>query len=122
MMGRRPRETGQTLVQFALIISTLLLIVLGVFELGRAVETYTEISNGAREGARYASVHPDDLEGAQTVALAKIVLAAGATATASNDGQTVTVIVEYDFQPATALFGTIHLNSSATMRIEGVSR
>ena len=120
MIGGRSYDVGQALVEFALVVTALMLIVVGIFEFGRAVEAYTEISNGAREGARYASVHPDDLDGARAAALAKIVLAAGATATASNDGETVTVRVEYDFQSATPLIGIIRLSSSATMRIEGV--
>ncbi len=127
---RRSCEVGQALVEFALVITALLLIALGVFEFGRAVEAYSEISNGAREGARYASVHPDDLEGARAAALAKLVLAGGAEteASISGDGKLVTVTVRYGFQPVVpfvwSIFGSevITLTNSSTMRVEGVPK
>ena len=127
-MGGRRCEVGQALVEFALVMTALILILLGLFEFGRAVEAYTEISNGAREGARYASVHPGDLEGAKAAAVAKVALAGGAEVDAaiSGDGKSITVRVEYGFRPATAfvwgIFGgeVITLTNVSTMRIEGV--
>ena len=132
-LRRRSSEAGQSLVEFALIVTVLILIVVGIFEFGRAVEAYTEISNGAREGARYASVHPGwgappDLEGAKTAALAKVALTGDAEveANVSADEKVVTVTLRYGFQPAVPLIwgsgGVITLTSSSTMRVEGAPK
>lgn len=50
-------ENGQTLVEFALIIPLILLIVLGLFDLARAVWQENTLAYAAREGTRYAIVH-----------------------------------------------------------------
>jgi Flp pilus assembly protein TadG len=50
-------ERGQSLVEFALILPLLLLIVTGLFDLGRAVWQETTLAYAAREGTRYAIVH-----------------------------------------------------------------
>ncbi len=47
------------MVEFALIVPVLLLLVIVILDLGRAVNAYVTVSNASREGARYASVHPD---------------------------------------------------------------
>jgi len=49
---RRENQGGQTLTEFALVIPLVVLIFLGLFDLGRAVYAYTTISNAAREAAR----------------------------------------------------------------------
>lgn len=54
---RRARPRGQALVEFALIIPVFLLIVVGLFDLGRAVFAYNTLTNAAREGARIAIVN-----------------------------------------------------------------
>lgn len=54
------KEKGQSLVEFAFIIPVLMLILLGVFDFGRAFYAYNAISNAAREGARYGTVCPYD--------------------------------------------------------------
>lgn len=48
---------GQALVEFALILPVLVLILMGVFDLGRGVFAFNEISNAAREGGRTAIVN-----------------------------------------------------------------
>jgi len=45
-------ERGQTLVEFALVFPLLMLMLLGVVELGRGIYYYNSLSNLAREGAR----------------------------------------------------------------------
>ena len=53
--GLRGRQDGQTLVEFALVLPIFLLVVFGVFDLGRAVYTNSVVSQAAREGARLAA-------------------------------------------------------------------
>ncbi len=51
------RRRGQALVEFALIIPLFLLLLVGIFDLGRAVFAYNTLTNAAREGARIAIVN-----------------------------------------------------------------
>ena len=45
-------DAGQALVEFALVFSLLLIMVIGIFEFGRAWNAYQVITDAAREGAR----------------------------------------------------------------------
>jgi Flp pilus assembly protein TadG len=53
------RRRGQALVEFALVLPIALMLLLGVFDLGRAVFIYNTLTNAAREGARLAIVNQD---------------------------------------------------------------
>ena len=53
-------QHGQSLVDFALILPLFVLLVVGVFDLGRAFFAYIAISNAAREGVRVYTFSPDD--------------------------------------------------------------
>jgi Flp pilus assembly protein TadG len=53
----RRRGRGQALVEFALVIPIFLLLLMAVFDLGRAVFAYNSVTNAAREGARLAIVN-----------------------------------------------------------------
>jgi Flp pilus assembly protein TadG len=53
---------AQGLVEMALVIPVLLLLFMGIFEFGRIFGGYLEISNLAREGARYGAVGQSDFE------------------------------------------------------------
>jgi TadE-like protein len=68
--GRR----GQAMVEFALVIPILILVMMGVFDFGRAIYASSAINNAAREGARLAIVdqtltHIQDRASQQAVAL-----------------------------------------------------
>ncbi len=54
---RRDRSRGQSLVEFSLVIPIILLVIVGFFEIGRAVFAYNTIANAARQGARVAVVN-----------------------------------------------------------------
>jgi len=55
----RSRGRGQGLVEFALVFPVFVLLVFALFDVGRAVFSYNEITNAAREGARIAMVNQD---------------------------------------------------------------
>jgi Flp pilus assembly protein TadG len=57
--GRSQRTRGQALVEFALVIPLFLLLLIALFDLGRAVFAYNTLTNAAREGARIAIVNQD---------------------------------------------------------------
>lgn len=122
-------ERGQTLVEFALILPLLVLILMGVFDFGRAFYAYNNISGGAREGARYGVIHPTEtaaIEGrveAHAVALDPTELTINVDPAGGQRGDPLTVTVTYDFYAITPLIGQIignpmTLRSSATMIIE----
>ena len=50
----RTRERGQAMVEMAISIPLLLMLMVGIFEVGRAYETWQVLTNAAREGARMA--------------------------------------------------------------------
>ncbi len=56
-MPERGSEQGQALVEFALVLPVLLLLIVGLFEVARAVQQENTLAFAAREGTRYAIVH-----------------------------------------------------------------
>jgi Flp pilus assembly protein TadG len=70
MIGRR--EEGQALFEFALVIPLVLLLFMGILDLGRGAYAQNAVSNAAREGMRTAIVN-------QTVASIRSQAAAQAT-------------------------------------------
>lgn len=56
-MRRDRGDTGQALVEFALVLPILLLLTTGLFDLARAVWQEDTLAYAAREGTRYAIVH-----------------------------------------------------------------
>ena len=61
-------KKGQSMVEFALILPLLILMLIVLFDLGRAVLVYSTLNNAVREGTRYAVVRQgggnvDDIKG-----------------------------------------------------------
>jgi Flp pilus assembly protein TadG len=125
---RGKREQGQNLVEFALVVPILLVLVIGLAELGRAWMTRNVLTGAAREAVRIGAV-----QGNQGAALARAnaILSsagiAGATVALADDNVafgTCTVTVSYDFPVTIAGFvpglsgATIPLSSSTSMRKE----
>ena len=52
------RQEGTSTVEFALVAPVLLLLLIGILDLGRAVNAYVTVSSAAREGSHYAILHP----------------------------------------------------------------
>jgi len=57
MHRHRRKSTGQSLTEFALLLPVILLVLLGVFDFGRAIYAYSSIANAARMGGRTAIVN-----------------------------------------------------------------
>jgi Flp pilus assembly protein TadG len=112
----RVRGEAQALVEFALAVSTFLLLVLGTFDVARAYLAYTVVTNAARETSRYAAAHlgqPGWASAAQQVGMN---LAVGIDASALNlsVGRTqidalpyVTVSGSFPFHSVTPLVGAL---------------
>ena len=56
MRRRGADERGQALVEFALILPIFVLLLVGIFDFGRAIYAYNTISNAAREAVRVGIV------------------------------------------------------------------
>jgi len=115
-------ERGQELVEFALVLILFLVVLMVIFDMGRAVYYYSAIHNAAREGARHGITDQNagDIQAfAQNVAVGLDIDPVGGI---TED--TVTVSIDYVFVPVTpvlSLFAgenSITLHSQATMRIE----
>jgi hypothetical protein len=57
--GARRGSRGQGLVEFALVFPVFILLVVAAIDVGKGVFAYNSITNGAREGARFAIVNQD---------------------------------------------------------------
>jgi Flp pilus assembly protein TadG len=57
--SRRRASRGQGLVEFALVFPVFILLVVAAIDVGKGVFAYNSITNGAREGARFAIVNQD---------------------------------------------------------------
>lgn len=53
----KSRESGQAMVEFALVLPILLIFLCGIIDFGWIFYNQIAINNACREGARYASVH-----------------------------------------------------------------
>lgn len=128
------RYQGQSLVEFALILPLFMLIVLGVFDFGRAIYGYSALHNAAREGARYGAIHPCDAAGITNMAQQMAVgLGEGVTVTPAIEyvgavPERIRVRVSYQFNTVTPLIGnflgsggSITLSSQSHHHIENPS-
>jgi hypothetical protein len=61
-------STGQSLVEFSLLLIVLVMIFMLVLDLGRAIYMSSAVANAAREAARYGITHPGNASGALQVA------------------------------------------------------
>jgi Flp pilus assembly protein TadG len=73
-MKHNHRFLGQNMIEFALVIPLLLLLIFGLFDLGRALFYYSSLANAVREGTRAGVVMPADTNGELTSAVQAKVL------------------------------------------------
>ena len=134
-------SVGQALVEFALIIHIFILLVMGIFDLGRAVYGFNTVNNAAREAARLAIVDQTQAHILSEATSSAVSLGtqpgdvavdyrAAATPTVPNSCSTLaincvaTVKVQYSWQAATpiigSLLGTIVISGESQFPIESV--
>jgi Flp pilus assembly protein TadG len=146
MWRHQKRDSGQDLVEYAIVFPVLMLMLLGVFDFGRIIYSHNAISNLAREGARFAVVpaRRDDVQDVtencpgnnpivQDVCSRALALPGTLTVTISQEDATgqpdpdvVYVEVAYSGAFLTGLIremaspygGPLTLRAAATMRLE----
>jgi Flp pilus assembly protein TadG len=131
MIKLRKAGSGQTLVEYALMLPLLVLIILFLVDGGRAVYYYSVLHNAAREGARWGVIVPEDTAGIEAAARAKAVglnpanLTVLSAETKTETEWYITVLVTYDFNLVTPLISVIFggnpltLDSQSRMNVEG---
>jgi Flp pilus assembly protein TadG len=82
---------GQSLIELALLLPLIIVLVISAIELGRLFYTHTVITNAAREGAYYLSIHPTDYDSG-TGAAPKTLQAAQREASNSGIGNITTTV------------------------------
>lgn len=129
----RTRTRGQSAVEFALAFPVVVLLILGLVDLGRLMWAYQSLAHAVREGARYAIVHGSaSPQPADQAVIRGVVVQAAATLNPdqitvlvswdpdNSPGSRVTVEAHYAFRPATALFArgvVLDISSRSTMTI-----
>lgn len=103
---------GQGLVEFVLVLPIFMLIVLGTFELARAIWVYSAITTAVREAARYGS------SVSETGGVPNYIDCAGILSIAKEHGSpgNVTdadVTISYDHGPGTATIGSCPVSQAA---------
>jgi hypothetical protein len=139
-MTRIRNERGTALVEAAITIPILLLIAIGIFEFGRAYQTWQVMTNAAREGARVA-VTPGSTDGDVAAIVSKYLEDGGVerfkearininrnAALAVGTGSLVSVTCPFDFivlqpiaqlvKPSSKVGEPITMGASAIMRNE----
>lgn len=125
------RERGSNLVEAAILSPIFLLLLLGVADLGMGFTTYISLTNAAREGSRWMTIHPADKQGTRS----RIIYELNSSGLSANDvdivftpdrnryesGETVTIELRHNyallFGAFTELIPTVPFKISASMRV-----
>ncbi|HJT67357.1 MAG TPA: TadE/TadG family type IV pilus assembly protein [Pyrinomonadaceae bacterium] len=118
----RNNERGSTLVEFSIGVTVFLTAMFGVMEFGRALWVHNALTDAARRGARYATMHsPSDVNGVKNVVVYGDPTGSGqpmvnnlTTANVNvtynnfglNDGTVSVSITNYQFQFVLPIIGT----------------
>jgi Flp pilus assembly protein TadG len=129
----RGGDSGQTVVEFGLVVPLLCVLVLVFVDFGKAMNYWIDVTHAANEGARLASVNidvtqpPYNASGASSLQqyiqkeLETTELQSGSTVsicTAGTAGSPVTVQVTYPYHWIPFVGGTLTIKGKATMRLE----
>jgi Flp pilus assembly protein TadG len=119
---------GQSLVEFALVLLPLLMLLIGIIDVGRAIYGFNTVANASREAARYAIVDQSALEVVQTALDSAAALDLDATdvafTTCAAKFCQVSVTVSWDYTPVTPLIGDLFnptISSTTSMPVEVVN-
>jgi Flp pilus assembly protein TadG len=132
--GRKPEgQRAQGLVELALALPVLLILLMGIVDLGLALRSYVVLTNASREGARFAIICPatDDLIKSRVVEYANPLVKTANDVTVTwvaqpgrcKSGEAVEVRTFSDYTYITPLLGAIlpsplRLTTKTTMRAE----
>ena len=117
-------ERGQNLVEFGMVVTLLVVIILIIVDLGRITYTFISLSNAVREGARYGVIHPTDTTDIENYARG---LAVGLDQSRlsivpvyNSMAETITVTGIYEFRTGSPILGLIFGGDLYTMQAESL--
>ncbi len=132
-------ERGQSLVEFTLMVSIAMILMLGMLDLGRAFFTFLAMQDAAGEGASFVSVHPTWRTSANqadpnnvtyrvrnSAPTGTLVDMNTATVTVTDDGDTnigslITVTLTADYQLVTPFVGGIIGSQTLPLTVRSVA-
>ncbi len=113
-MSKNRKERGQSLVEVAITLPILILLVMGILDLGRAYYASITLADAAAEGAAYAALHPSKtVQIIERVADGSNPLVVIETENISvyapdtTPGRPITVTIQYDYQVLTPLINAM---------------
>ena len=119
------------MVEMALVLPILIMLVFGIIEFGRILNTYMTVTNISREGAREGAVGGTDAEIIDAVEMGASLDASllnieidPISASPRSRGSSVTVVVSYDVDIIAPIIGNLigdpyTVRAQTTMRVEG---
>ncbi len=131
----RRTGSGQAIIEFALVMPILVLIIIGIFDLGRGVLANNMIENAARAGARAGIIisnrnnaicaHAQAVAPTLNLTCDQIQVSLPDPRTSGDYQKPITVTVNYTYWPITPIVAQIlpngiHLSAKSTMIVEGV--
>jgi Flp pilus assembly protein TadG len=121
---RNARDAGAAMVEFALVVTMLVTLLLGIVEVGRAYSASTQLTGAVREGARAAALGGTTAQATAAVQAAApgfTVSAVSVTGCPVGGGGNATVTATYNFTYSIPLVysGTKTLSATGVMRCGG---
>jgi len=131
----KSHERGQSLIEFAFMSVVILILMLGIFDLGRAYFTYLALQDAAGEGASFGSVYPTQVTGSDANNITYRVRNSAPTGllvdlqnaqvsvqtTGTEPGDQITVTVTTDYQLLTPFVGSIVGSQTLPLSAESVA-
>ncbi|MEH7112643.1 TadE family protein [Neobacillus niacini] len=121
-------ESGQSLVEFALILPLLILLLFGIVDFGRTFHAYLTIDHAGREAARAASIGKDDTQVKSTavtdavgigLTTDRVVISPTGTRVSGDDVSiTITYPITFLTPVIGSIVGPITLKDTTVMRVE----
>lgn len=120
-------QKGQSLVEFALIVPLVLLLLFGMFDIGRILFSSVALEHAAREGARVASVGKSNSDVMSsitnaTTSLERNKLNVSISTEERNSGENVEIELKYPVEILNPLWRSFNqsyvVSSKSVMRVE----
>lgn len=109
--NKRFAELGQDLIEYAITLPLFMLIIFGILDFGRGIFYFSAMYQGARDGARYGSVHPEapyeEIEAQVEHWLIGLDPTLWVIDTSCSTGVTSCVNVKYTFRAVTPFIGNL---------------
>lgn len=109
-MKERMSQRGQSLVEFTLLLPVLMVLLLGLLDVGRLYYAYVAVTDAASEGANYGARNPSDtteIKARASMATEGLVEVSPDDVTITSSSDLITVTVTYDHSLLTPFIGAM---------------